>query len=92
MSPELRNSLHQAVNFLAKYHYTVFLVLAALGIAAGIYSLLTVVQYSSLQQTEQTSNSSVTDEQTIKRIRELSNKSNTDLTLPQDQRINLFAE
>lgn len=92
MDPGTHASLNKIKRFLAKYNLTIFLVIATMGVATGIYSLISLVQSSSTVQESSSTTTPSIDEAAIKQIRENTNDTNADTNLPTNQRINLFAE
>lgn len=80
--------------FLWKYHFTLFFVVAVSGITLGIYSLLGVINTTAPATTSAGTDSATTfDDATIKRIDELKSGSEQgSFSLPANQRTDLFME
>lgn len=94
MNSDLQKTSSELKTFLNRYHYTLFLLLAAIGIGLGIYSLLTVTKTTSVSQDNDGSTRAVTktESETIERIKNMQTELNNPADLPQGQRINPFAE
>lgn len=80
--------------FLWKYHFTLFFVIAVSGITLAIYSLLDVINTTTPATVSTSTDSAATfDDATIKRIDELKSGSEQgSFSLPTNQRTELFME
>lgn len=94
MDKSLRNIGKSTKKFLWSHHFTLFLVLAAGGVALGIYSLLGVINHSTAAQGDTPSGATIIfDDATMKKVYELqSSDQQQTFSLPATQRTDPFLE
>lgn len=78
--------------FLWRYHFTIFIVIAAAIIVVAILSLINVVAQSSDIKNYAPSEVIGFDQVTIEKVKKLNDNTSSSFTLPTNQRINPFTE
>lgn len=92
MNTDLSDLLETTKHFFWRYHLTIFMVIAASGIALAIFSLIDVVGQSSDTKGYDTQAATSFDQETIDRVKNLNDNPDYTFTLPTNQRTNPFTE
>lgn len=92
MTTDLSAILVGVKRFFWRYHLTIFIVVAASGIAIAIFSLIGVIAQSSDTSGFTATESTTFDKATIEKVKKLNDQPSYDFSLPTNQRSNPFME